>query len=102
MKRIFIFVLFFVYSTFLVADKGYVVRTISGCDYFIADGPNGLYVLEWYGGYDPSEGDTVEGDINSYGMKNVTYNGSSSGKVWVEDFLESNSAAWDEINDHCD
>ena len=74
----------------------------SGCDYFIADDPNGLYVLEWYGGWDPSEGDTIEGDINSYGFKNVTYNDKYSGRVWVEDFLESNSAAWDEINDHCD
>ena len=47
------------------ADQGYVVKTFSGCDYFIADGPRGLYVLEWYGGYDPSEGDTISGDIGS-------------------------------------
>ena len=48
-----------------------------------------------------NDGDTIKGDINSYGMKYVTYNGGTSGKVWVEDFLESSSAAWDEINDHC-
>ena len=44
-------------------DQGYVVKTFSGCDYFIADGPRGLYVLEWWGGYDPSEGDTIIGPI---------------------------------------
>jgi len=100
-KRSSIFIAFFFCSTSLSADEGYVVNTFNGCDYFIADGTNGLYVLEWYGGHDPSEGDTIEGEIGSYGMKEVTYNGYFSGSVWVEDFLESNSAARDEINDHC-
>ena len=84
-----------------VADQGFVVKTFSGCDYYIADGNQGLYVLEWYGGYDPNEGDSITGDIGSYGMKDVIYNGSSSGTVWVEDFLESSSAAMEEIRDHC-
>jgi len=83
------------------ADDGYVVKTFSGCDYFVADGPRGLYVLEWFGGYDPSEGDTITGEIGSYGMKDVTYNHSYSGRVWVEDFLESSEAAMEEIRDHC-
>ena len=84
-----------------LADNGRVEKTFSGCDYFIADGPRGLYVLEWFGGYDPSEGDTISGDIESYGMKDVIYNGNMEGKVWVEDFLESSSAAAEEIKDHC-
>ncbi len=100
LNKLFIFILF-VTSTSAFADKGFVVKTFSGCDYFIADGPNGLYVLEWYGGWYPSEGDTIEGEISSYGMKDVTYNGGTSGTVWVEDYLESSSAAWDEIDDHC-
>ena len=83
------------------ADQGYVVKKFRSCHYFIADGPNGLYVLEWYGGYDPSEGDTITGDIGSYGMKDVTYNNSYSGRVWVEDFMESPRAAMEEIKDHC-
>jgi hypothetical protein len=101
MKKISILILLFLSPYLAVADEGIVVNRISGCDYFIADGPSGLYVLEWYGGYDPGEGDIIEGNINSYGFKEVIYNGSRSGKVYVEDFLESNSAAWDEINDHC-
>lgn len=91
----------FIFSNSVYGDQGEVVKTFSGCDYFIADGPNGYYVLEWYGGYDPSEGNTIVGEINSYGMKDVLYNGTNSGRVWVEDFLESNSQAMDEIVDHC-
>lgn len=101
MKKLLIIVLSLFFVSGLSADSGYVVKTFSDCDYFIADGPMGLYVLEWYGGWDPSEGDTIDGAIGTYGMVEVTYNGSYTGSVWVEDFLESESAAWDEINDHC-
>ena len=83
------------------ADRAVVVATYGSCDYFIADGPKGLYVLEWFGGKIPSEGDIFFGDVGSYGMKRIEYQNGGSGKVWVEDFLESNSAAIDEINDHC-
>lgn len=85
----------------LFADQSWVVKTFSGCDYFIADGPKGLYVLEWYGGWDPDEGDIIVGDIGIYGTHLVTYNGGLTGTVWVEDFLESSDQAWDEIKDHC-
>ena len=84
------------------ADNGVVVRRFSGCDYFIADGDRGLYVLEWYGGYDPDEGDRIVGDISSYGFADVYYpDARREGRVYVEDYLESASAAMDEINDHC-
>ena len=102
MKIIFIISLVILFSEVTAsADDGYVVKTFSGCDYFIADGPKGLYVLEWFGGYDPSEGDTISGDIGSFGIKDVIYNGSSDGRVWVEDFLESSSQALEEIRNHC-
>ena len=88
-------------TTTTFADEAYVVKRFSGCDYFIADGPNGLYVLEWYGGYDPDVGDRIKGGIATYGMQSVVYNNSFSGQVYVEDYLESNSGAMDEINNHC-
>ena len=101
-KSIFLIPVLFIFSaTTVLADEGEVVKTFSGCDYFIADGPRGLYVLEWFGGYDPDEGDRISGDIGSYGMKDVIFNGSRRGRVWVEDFLESASAALEEIKDHC-
>ena len=84
------------------ADLGIVVARFGSCDYFIADGPNGLYVLEWYGGYYPDEGDQIYGEIGSYGMVDVFYPDQSlEGSVWVEDFWESKSGAIDEIRDHC-
>ena len=101
MFRAAVCILLILIATSTLADSGVVVKRFSGCDYFIADGDKGLYVLEWYGGYDPKEGDTISGDIGRYGMKNVTYNSTRSGKVWVEDFLESESAAMEEIRDHC-
>jgi hypothetical protein len=48
-----------------------IVLRVSGCDYFVADGPNGYYILEWYGGYDPGKGDGIYGEIRSYGFKNI-------------------------------
>ncbi len=83
-------------------DKAKVVGYPSGCDYFIADGPRGLYLLEWYGGYDPSEGDLIVGEIGSYGMKTVYYpKRDREGRVWVEDFLLSESSAIEQYHDHC-
>ncbi len=32
---------------------------------------SGYAVLEWYGGHDPDEDDSISGDISSYGMKEV-------------------------------
>lgn len=79
-----------------------VVARFGSCDYFVADGPRGLYVLEWFGGYDPQEGDRLFGDISSYGMKDVIYLPSErEGRLWVEDYLESERDALEEINDHC-
>ncbi len=86
----------------VAAETGHVVERFGGCDYFIADGPRGLYVLEWYGGHDPYVGERIEGDIGSYGFKDVSYpDGGQSGRVWVEDFLESSGNAYEEIEDHC-
>ena len=102
MTRVLITLSFFTLVAFETsADMGVVVKRFGSCDYFIADGPSGYYVLEWYGGYDPDEGDTIFGEINSYGMKDVLYNSSREGRVWVEDYLESTSAAFEEIEDHC-
>ena len=83
-----------------IADEGVVIKRFGSCSYYIVDGPRGLYVLEWFGGYDPDEGERVIGDIGSYGMKDVTFNNGRTGRVWVEDFLESESSALEEIEDH--
>ena len=69
MKIIFIISLVILFSEVTAsADDGYVVKIFSGCDYFIADGPKGLYVIEWFGEYDPSEGDTMPENVK-FGIK---------------------------------
>lgn len=89
-------------STAVHAETAVVVYKQSGCDYFIANGPQGLYVLEWYGGYDPDRGDLVAGDIYSYGMKEVRYpQHEAKGTVWVEDYGLSRDSAVEKWQDHC-
>ena len=90
-------------QTYTIADKAVVVFYPSGCDYFIADGSKGFYLLEWYSGYDPSEGDLIAGDIGSYGFKDVYYpKQDRTGRVYVEDYLLSESSVIEEYNDQCD
>ena len=75
------------FSLSVNAAKGVVVLYKPGCDYYIVETTMGYALLEWYGGNDPSEGDTLVGDYESYGMKDI-YNISadSETKVWVEEF----------------
>jgi hypothetical protein len=78
-----------------------VVLRVRGCDYFVADGPRGYYVLEWYGGYDPDKGDGMFGDLGGYGMKDVMYAGGQSGRIWVEDYLLSKDSVLNKIREKC-
>lgn len=90
------------FPTIGFADKAIVVAYPGGCDYFIADGNQGLYLLEWYGGHDPSEGDLIVGDIGSYGFKDVYYpKQDREGRVWVEDYLLSEDNAVEQYRDLC-
>ena len=100
-KLFFIFFIIFI-PKFVYADVGVVVKRFGSCDYYIVDGTKGLYVLEWYGGHDPYEGEKIVGNIGSYGMKDVVFPTTNNrGRVWVEDFLESASSALEIIRDHC-
>ena len=89
------------------SSSQYPVKVIfkrSGCrDYFLADGDvGGIYLLEWYGGYDPSEGDSIVGEFRGYGFKDVFYpNSGSSGRVWVDDYMLSRSSAIEKIREKC-
>ncbi len=85
------------------AEKAVVVLYRSGCDYFIAQGNSGYFLLEWYGGYDPSEGDVIIGPIASYGFHDVFYSDfDNEGSVYVEDFWLGRSQALEEYIDHCE
>lgn len=73
----------------------------SGCDYFIADGPNGYYILEWYGGYDPEKGDGIFGEIRGYGFRDVLYSNGREGRLYVDDYSLGQSSAIEKIRDRC-
>ena len=80
-----------------------VVQYLTGCrDYFLADGPQGYYLLEWYGGHSPSVGDTMIGELEGYGFKNVYYpKADSQGRVYVDDYLLSRSRAVEKYAEKC-
>lgn len=97
------FLLFFQMIPNAFGDKAVVVLKKSGCDYFIANGPNGYYLLEWYGGYDPDKGDTIIGALNSYGFKEVYYpRRGREGRIYVEDYPLLWEDALEQYFKHCD
>jgi len=106
MRNIFFLMVFLwtnIPSEVFAKEKAEVVLKKGGCrGYFIADGPRGLYLLEWYGGYDPSVGDAIVGEIGSFGMKDVYYpNRNQSGRVYVDDYLLSRSRALEKYQEKC-
>lgn len=78
-----------------------VVLRVSGCDYFVADGPSGYLVIEWYGGYDPDRGDGIFGDVRGYGFRDVLYDNGRDGRVYIDDYLLSRDSAVRKLRDHC-
>ena len=85
-----------------VGDHAEVIIQKSGCgDYFIADGPNGDYLLEGYGGYSPSEGDIIIGPIDSSGFKDVCYPDHGEGRVYVDDYGIGRSTSQKKYAEKC-
>lgn len=93
----------FLASASAFAAKGVVVLYKSGCSYYIVETNMGYAILEWYGGNDPSRGDVLAGDFETYGMKDI-YNLSADAetKVWVEDFWLSKTRSIEKYYDKCD
>ena len=48
------------------AEKGIVVLYEPGCSYYIVETNMGYAILEWFGGNDPSRGDVMAGDFETY------------------------------------
>ena len=97
-------------TMFLIAGSAYggsnvkVILKPSGCgSYFLADGDSyGIYLLEWYGGYDPDVGDSIVGEIKGYGFKDVFYpDKNSKGRVYVDDYWLSSSSAIEKLREKC-
>lgn len=83
-------------------NKGEVVFSKSDCDYYIVETSLGYSLLEWYGGFYQDEGDIIYGNLNNYGFKDITNDSGRSGKVWIDDWMLSESSAIEKYYDKCD
>ena len=84
------------------AARGTVVSYPSGCDYFIVETSSGYALLEWFGGNDPSEGDVVVGDYESYGIKDIfNVSRDTEIRVWVEEYWLSKDNVFREYRNYC-
>lgn len=82
------------------AAKGVVVAK---CRSWLLVSTNaGFALLEWYGGNDPSKGETVVGDFENYGMKKIyNLNADSELQVWVDDYWLRKERAVEKFYDKC-
>ena len=86
----------------LNAEKAIVVFYKSGCSYYIAENTMGYLLLEWFGGNDPTEGDTLVGDLNTFGMKDLyNLNSNSETKVWIDDYMLSKDSVLEKYYEKC-
>jgi hypothetical protein len=90
-------------TTAMFAEKGRVAKRVSGCDYYAVYTPSSGYaVLEWYGGADPDEGDTITGSFRNYGFHTFFVNSDSETRAYVEDWGLSLDDALEKLSEECD
>jgi hypothetical protein len=59
-------------------------------------------LMEWYGGHVPSKGDNLAGDFRGYGFKEVfVLPGGTNMRVWLDDYMLSQSSAIEKLSDKC-
>lgn len=77
-----------------------VIAAIRGCKYFVVEqGANYSLVEDWLCSR-PRRGDTGYGDVNTYGIKEVTLDGLRC-SIYVDDWLLSKSRALEKLSDKC-
>jgi hypothetical protein len=85
------------------AEKGNVVKRVSGCDYYMVNAPSGYAILEWYGDYDPDEGDVIRGNFKVYGMHTFFVGANEEEtRAYVEEWGLSRDEALEQLSDKCD
>ncbi len=83
--------------------KGVSLGEFSSCDYYLIEDSSGYYTLaEWYGGSTTYSGNTVVGELHSYGFKDL-YNISrdSSTRAYIDDWMLSEDSATEKLIDKC-
>jgi len=92
-----------VLSPMALAEKGEVVKRISGCDYYLVDAPSGYVLLEWMGGHDPDRGDTIIGNFHNFGTHTFFVNDTDTEtRAYVEDYGLSKHDGMEKLIDHCE
>jgi hypothetical protein len=84
------------------AVQGTVVLYKSDCDFFIVKTPKGYALLELYNGFEPAEGDTITGNIETFGYQDV-FNTTQKEElhVWVEDYYLSKEKVVEKYVQNC-
>jgi len=91
------------HAVVLANTKSLVVYTQTSCSYYIVENAMGYAVLEWFGGGDPSVGDLIYGNVNTYGFKDLSFGRyDQKTKVWIEDYMLSWDRAVEKIRDKCE
>ncbi len=90
------------FAHFAHGAKGVVVYYPIDCHYYIVESSRGYTLLEWYGGYDPNVGDTLAGDFESYGLKDIIDETiGTETKAYVEDFLLGQQSVFEKYKERC-
>jgi hypothetical protein len=85
-----------------LAASGVVAYYESGCDYYVVSTNQGFSLLEWYGGYDPMEGDKLIGNMMTYGMQTlVDQKTENETTAWVEDFMLTQDSVLELYQERC-
>jgi hypothetical protein len=85
-----------------LAVKGVVAFIKGGCSYYIVETQMGYALLQWYGGATPARGDTLVGDYESYGMKEIfIVNQDSETRVWVDNYWMSKDRVVELYSEKC-
>lgn len=85
------------------AESGVVaLEDTPGCDRFILETSLGYVLVEWYGGVIAIyEGDAVHGDLHSFGLKDIYFEGRGEMRVWIEDYMQDEEEALEYFNEEC-
>jgi len=91
-KIIFCLIGLLLFCSTALADRGVVVKAHD--DKYAIEYSMGYLLVEWFGGYAPSEGDTYVGDFSGFGFKELyCINVDSVTNFWVEDFMADKDTA---------
>jgi len=89
-------------SAWLSKERGIVVASDFGCDYFVVQTNRGYTVLRNWGGISPFSGSTIYGDLSNWGVK--TFYNRSEGRLInadVRDYWLGYFQAMDQVQWSC-